>query len=185
MAKKTDSDLTLFHQAVGPVKLMKCDTIERVRPRSRVVKVLKSPFQDSSLHYEVSPIKPSAVESDEALWFARSGVSAKQLKKLKNGKLLPQAMCDLHNLRLTEAEQLLEAFLQEALQREMRVIQIIHGKSHGSEPPVLKNMVNERLREIQEILAFCSAPQAEGGRGATRVLLKNHTLDNSRQAAVK
>ena len=52
-------------------------------------------------------------------------------------------------------------------------MRIIHGKGLGSdaEIPVLKNVVDRVLRQRSDVLAFHSAPPAQGGTGAVLVLL--------------
>jgi DNA-nicking Smr family endonuclease len=40
------------------------------------------------------------------------------------------------------------------------------------EYPILKNEVNEWLRQIELVLAFCSARPEDGGRGAVYALLQ-------------
>ena len=57
-------------------------------------------------------------------------------------------------------------------------VRIIHGKGmHGSgsiasrDVPVLKNLVDRLLRQRADVLAFHSAPPAQGGTGAVLVLL--------------
>ena len=52
-------------------------------------------------------------------------------------------------------------------------MRIVHGKGlHGdSNAPVLKNLVDRLLRHRADVLAFHSAPPAQGGTGAVLVLL--------------
>ena len=49
----------------------------------------------------------------------------------------------------------------------------VHGKGLHSESgvPVLKNLVDRLLRQRADVLAFASAPAAQGGHGAVLVLL--------------
>jgi DNA-nicking Smr family endonuclease len=53
-------------------------------------------------------------------------------------------------------------------------VRIVHGKGLHSETgvPVLKNLVDRLLRQRADVLAFHSAPPAQGGRGAVLVLLR-------------
>ena len=52
-------------------------------------------------------------------------------------------------------------------------VRIVHGKGHRSDfGPVLKRMVDRLLRQLDDVLAFCSARQMDGGTGAVMVLLK-------------
>jgi len=52
-------------------------------------------------------------------------------------------------------------------------VRIVHGKGLGSgrRGPVLKGRVNSLLRKWDEVLAFVSARQVDGGTGAIYVLL--------------
>ena len=53
-------------------------------------------------------------------------------------------------------------------------MRIIHGKGRNSEGlPVIKNLVDRMLRQRADVLAFHSAPPAQGGTGAVLVLLKH------------
>ena len=53
-------------------------------------------------------------------------------------------------------------------------VRIVHGKGRYSAEgvPVLKNLVDRLLRQRGDVLAFHSAPAAQGGTGAVLVLLK-------------
>jgi DNA-nicking Smr family endonuclease len=50
----------------------------------------------------------------------------------------------------------------------------VHGKGLGSKnrKPVLKNKLRLWLPRRDEVLAFCQAPDDDGGSGAVLVLLK-------------
>jgi len=52
-------------------------------------------------------------------------------------------------------------------------VHIIHGKGYRSENshPVLKNNLNQWLRQHRDVQAFCSASAKDGGAGAVLVLL--------------
>ena len=64
-------------------------------------------------------------------------------------------------------------FLNDARQHGLGCVRIVHGKGlHGdSGAPVLKNLVDRLLRQRADVLAFHSAPAAQGGTGAVLVLL--------------
>jgi DNA-nicking Smr family endonuclease len=52
-------------------------------------------------------------------------------------------------------------------------VRIIHGKGLNSPDgvPTIKNMVDRLLRQRADVLAFHSAPPAQGGTGAVLVLI--------------
>lgn len=87
-------------------------------------------------------------------------------------------MLDLHGLRVVEARLALAGFLAHAIRHRLRVVQIIHGKGYRSEDrqPILKQKINQWLRQRDEVLAFCSAPRFDGGTGAAYVLLSRKGL---------
>ena len=71
------------------------------------------------------------------------------------------------------AENWLREFLRHALDEGIGCVRIIHGKGRYSAEgvPVLKNLVDRMLRQRADVLAFHSAPAAQGGTGAVLVLL--------------
>jgi DNA-nicking Smr family endonuclease len=112
------------------------------------------------------------LEGDELLAFRRDHVSERTLKRLKRGEFATQDEIDLHHLRAQDAEQLLKAFLNEARAGSRQCVRVIHGKGLRSEgAPVLKMLVDRVLRQRGDVLAFASAPAAQGGAGAALVLL--------------
>lgn len=112
--------------------------------------------------------------TDETLSFARAGIGADTLRKLRRGHWVIQAQLDLHGLRRDEAREALAEFMRQAVRRGLRCVRVIHGKGLGSvnKEPVLKGRVRNWLAQKQEVLAFCQARAADGGSGALVVLLK-------------
>ncbi|HET6395658.1 MAG TPA: Smr/MutS family protein, partial [Pseudoxanthomonas sp.] len=80
---------------------------------------------------------------------------------------------DLHGASALQAETLLARFLADAVAAGHGCVRIVHGKGSGADTgvPVLKNLVDRMLRQRGEVLAFHSAPPAQGGTGALLVLL--------------
>jgi DNA-nicking Smr family endonuclease len=119
-----------------------------------------------------------AIESGEELSFVRDGLAQQVLRKLRRGHWVVQDHIDLHGLRSDEARQLLVAFLNHCQRRGHRCVRVVHGKGLGSKnrEPVLKKKLSGWLRQRDEVLAFCQAAAADGGSGATLVLLKSGRL---------
>ena len=112
------------------------------------------------------------VEGDELLAWRRDHVSERTLKRLRGGEYATQDELDLHHLRAADAEQVLKQFLNEARAGSHQCVRIIHGKGLRSEgAPVLKMLVDRVLRQRGDVLAFASAPAAQGGAGAVLALL--------------
>ncbi|WP_428603219.1 Smr/MutS family protein [Sedimenticola sp.] len=118
------------------------------------------------------------IETGEELSFIRPGVQNRLFQELRRGKIPPEDMLDLHGLRVVEARKALAEFLAHAIRHRLRVVQIIHGKGYRSEDrqPILKQKINQWLRQREEVLAFCSAPRFDGGTGAAYVLLSRKGL---------
>ncbi len=119
----------------------------------------------------------AAVSTGEELSFARPGVPAAAMRKLRRGGWVIQRELDLHGHTGDEARVALAAFLNRCLAEDRRCVRVIHGKGHGSKNrlPVLKNKVRHWLMQREDVLAFCQARTVDGGAGAVVVLLKSST----------
>ncbi len=113
-------------------------------------------------------------ETGDELSYARNGIGAQTVRRLRRGHWVVQDELDLHGLTSAEARELLVEFLNRCLRRGLRCIRIIHGKGLRSKnrEPVLTRKVASWLMQRQEILAFCQAGRSDGGSGAVMVLLK-------------
>ncbi len=133
------------------------------RPKSEI-SLVSIPLSDHS---------SNPVAAETLLEYSASGLSNKDMRRLKTGEFRVQSSLDLHGYTADEARYQILRFLEKALAEDRRCIRIVHGKGkHGSETPILKNLVNTWLRQLPPILAFCSAPPRDGGAGAVTVLLK-------------
>lgn len=173
-------DLALFRQEMKTVRPLKVDMADIHHnqkpkpvpiPRRKKKDEVSAPMDHLSDHFGCNEL-----EAEEALFFARPGLQRRQLLKLRKGQLSIGAELDLHNLNSHAARQRLICFIMDCRNRGIRCIRIIHGKGWGSKHniPVLKNRVNAWLQQLDEVLAFCSAPAHDGGTGAVYVLLKSY-----------
>jgi DNA-nicking Smr family endonuclease len=96
------------------------------------------------------------------------------LRDLRRGHYRVEAEIDLHGLTVRAATEQLGAFLERALVRNLRCVRIVHGKGlrSGTRGPVLRHAVHRLLAASPAVLAFVSAPAAQGGAGAVHVLLR-------------
>lgn len=162
-------DAALFRAAVGEVKPL---------PDQNRIKPQKTPHKPLPRTATPPPAIPDtlsdfAAESapDE---FLSNGLSRMTLRKLRRGNWPVQASLDLHGNNCDAARKLLQEFLHEAMQRDMRCVLVIHGKglnSRGGES-VLRKLTRHWLTQHPHVLAFCNATPGEGGSGAALVLLK-------------
>lgn len=115
---------------------------------------------------------PQPVTGEESIEYRGSGISHKDLKRLKAGEFPIQSYLDLHGATIDQARDELIRFLTKAQNQHWRCVRIVHGKGkHHGDTPILKNLVNAWLRQIPIVLAFTSAPGRDGGAGAVYVLL--------------
>ncbi|MBX9905861.1 MAG: Smr/MutS family protein [Burkholderiales bacterium] len=121
-----------------------------------------------------APAWEQGLENGDELLFLRNGLSAQLLKKLRRGHWVVQDHLDLHGLTVPEARVLTAEFLAHCVRNGLRCVRIVHGKGLGSpnREPVLKKKVSGWLAQRDEVLAYCQAPQADGGGGAVLVLLR-------------
>lgn len=121
------------------------------------------------------PLTPEeTLESGEELVYLRDGLSRQVLRRLRRGHWVVQAGLDLHGLNRHEAAAQVAQFLLASAQRGLRCVRIVHGKGYGSKnrEPVLKAKLRNWLVMRNEVMAYCQAPDHEGGGGALLVLLK-------------
>ncbi|MBV0931935.1 Smr/MutS family protein [Marinobacterium weihaiense] len=114
------------------------------------------------------------VESNDELLFAAPGIQMGMLKKLRKGHVPWEAGLDLHGYTVEQARDELSGFIRDAERQQMRAVIVVHGKSYSQagQPALLKSCVNDWLRQLNSVLAFCSAQPRDGGTGALYVLLR-------------
>lgn len=177
MNKKTnpsdqDNDENVFQQAMRGVKKTKQYTkvtlpqpiLNKKRQRQPFIIQEESPFSDFD--------KEPTVSSEDLLFFSRPGIQDKTLRNLRNGKYNVEAVLDLHGMTVNQAREALYHFLLRCQEENMKCISVIHGKGRSDSPPILKNKVNNWLRQAEFVIAFCSANVRDGRSGSLYVLLK-------------
>ena len=170
--KDNPNDSELFRQAMHDVTPLKRDNRVRHRPAPKTRPVRR--HQDAEEPQQRFSEGMYEAECPDRLYFERAGgVQKSVLKKLRSGKLPVDSTLDLHGLSVAQARQQLSDFMLECRQFDHRHVIIVHGKGFRSESkPVIKPMVNQWLRQADEVLAFCSAQPRDGGNGAVYVLLR-------------
>jgi DNA-nicking Smr family endonuclease len=164
-------ELALFHQAMHDVKPLAHKKQKVKLATSKHKQITIETKDDESFPFkETFDLLP--VDKEDLISYKQIGVPDKTLRKLRKGKYNVDAILDLHGLSVEKAKVAIQDFLLECIHREIEVALIIHGKGRHSEIPILKNKLNQWLRGIDLILAFCSAASSQGNRGAVYVLLK-------------
>jgi DNA-nicking Smr family endonuclease len=162
-------DAALFRDAVGTVKLLPKQN--RIMPHPAPRKSVRRPAAIQS----AIPDKLSDFAAENAPdEYLSNGLSRMALRKLRRGGWPVQDALDLHGNNSDAARKLLQGFLHEASQREMRCVLVIHGKglnSRGGEA-VLRKLTRHWLTQHPSVLGYCDAQPKYGGSGAVLVLLK-------------
>ncbi len=116
-----------------------------------------------------APAAHEARERDASSAGGRSGGPS-----LRELEALPvDASVDLHGLRAAEAEERLEAFLRDSAAAGARKVLVVHGKgNHSPDEPVLKAVTRRVLERSPHAGRSGHADKAQGGSGATWVLLR-------------
>jgi DNA-nicking Smr family endonuclease len=168
-------DLRLFEEAVGPIRRLVPGDVAPRRPQPPPEPV-QSRLDEARVPAELmrTIIDPALIEVGEELSYLKDGLAPRLLRQLKRGHFSIADEIDLHQMNVEVARKAIKMFLDES-QRDARLcVKIIHGKGLRSraQGPVLKRLVDGMLRRRGDVLAFASAPAAEGGTGAVIVLLR-------------
>lgn len=171
----SDEDARLFRDAIGAVRPLPAVPASPVHRQPPAPHPAMFERDEAAVRGELldSTIDPAVHEVGEELLYLRDGHSPQLLKKLRRGAFSVEDEIDLHQMNERTAHTVLDEFLAECRRRELACVRIVHGKGlrSGSAGPVLKRMVDRRLRRRDDVLAFASARPAQGGTGATVVLL--------------
>jgi DNA-nicking Smr family endonuclease len=172
----TEADQALFREAmrgVSPLpktkqKVTYTPPVVNNISKKKLIETDNTPASSFSDHEYLPPLS-----SEDLIEYNRTGISHKTLRKLRAGQYNVDAILDLHGMTVDEARESLHQFLLRCQQKSAHLVLIIHGKGRNSSNPILKNKLNHWLRQIEQVLAFCSASAKDGRSGAMYVLLKN------------
>ena len=170
-------DSELLRAALADVKpLAHSNRASLIRPKPHPIAAQRERDEQQALRDTLSdsPAWEQDLETGEELLFRRDGLSQQHVRKLRRCHWKIQDHLDLHGLIATEARALTAAFLAHAIRNGLRCVRIVHGKglSSPNREPVLKKKLSGWLAQRDEVLAYCQAPQTEGGGGAVLVLLR-------------
>jgi DNA-nicking Smr family endonuclease len=169
----SEAEKDTFRKAVEKAKpLTHTKIVKQTKPPTIITPRPTPPEPEEHLAFSDSDNLPS-VTGEDYLEFVRTGIQHKVLRKLRGGQYNVEAILDLHRQTVKEAKESLSDFLLTCLDQGIRHALIIHGKGRNIQQPVLKNRLNHWLREIPEVLAFCSAQPKDGRHGALYILIKN------------
>ncbi len=171
-----NQEVKLFRELMGDVRSIKRDVRapnykKKPEARARFRREEEKTVLKESLETDIDETEAS---SGGAMQFQRATIGTRTMRKLKRGAFTMQGEIDLHGMTVPEAKANLRVFISDSLEKGYTCVRIIHGKGLGSgnRGPILKTKVNVWLRRWDQVLAFVSAKQIDGGTGALYVLLK-------------
>ena len=166
-------DAALFRAAIGPVRELPPSILPPAKPKPRPLPRMRARDEADARDEFRRALEVDALEAGDALSFRRDEVPPRVLQRLRRGDYAAQEELDLHHSGAAEAEAMLREFLSDARRVGLGCVRVVHGKGLHSDSgvPVLKNLVDRVLRHRADVLAFHSAPPAQGGHGAVVVLL--------------
>ncbi len=168
-----DDDAALFRAAIGPVRELQSVPPAPARPKPKARAAMRERDEDDARSAFRLALDEQLLGAGDGLSYRRDEVPAQTLKRLARGEFSVADELDLHGTDARTAEVWLREFLRHAIGAGSGCVRIVHGKGRYSAEgvPVLKNLVDRLLRQRADVLAFHSAPPAQGGTGAVLVLL--------------
>ncbi|SHE93334.1 DNA-nicking endonuclease, Smr domain [Modicisalibacter ilicicola DSM 19980] len=104
----------------------------------------------------------------------RDGIQIGVLERLRQGGYAPEARLYLIKLPVRQCRRELFAFLQDAIEHDLRCLLVVHGrgKALDSHANVVRSYVAKWLMQFDQVQAYASAQPVHGGIGATYVMLR-------------
>lgn len=172
-----DAEAELFLAAVGdmaPAKSLK-GIVARLEPKPESAGAFTAEEAESLTQLAELVSGESTVELGDDEGHV-PGFDAQVLRRLRTGAFTTSATLDLHGLTANQSEAAVAKFIAGARREGHRCVRIVTGKGlHSVTEPVLKSSLPQWLargKSARHVLAFCPAQAADGGSGATYVLLR-------------
>lgn len=161
---------------LGPIHVAAPDIRQQLKKDPKPAKNRPIP------HFQIGA-KPSVRHVPHRVEKPSIAMDFKAYKKMKSGKLAPEARIDLHGLTLAQAHPRLIGFIQDSANRGRRLVLVITGKGRadpGDGPiptrlGVLRHQVPHWLHSMPLkplILQINEASRKHGGQGAIYVYLR-------------
>lgn len=173
-------DHNLFRELMKGVRPVKQNLADTGKPRrvmdinhqARRQAATSEPSSLSDLGISDGQVRP--VNPGDSLSFHIPDLPLRTWQELKKGQLNWQEGLDLHGFTIEKSRGALSEFVRDGRKTAQRCLLVVHGKSYNreGEVPSIKSHVNAWLRQMPDVLAFCSALPKDGGTGALYVLLR-------------
>ena len=173
-SEKKNTDDRTFRQAMADVTPLRApDRIEPV-PKKTPAQAVQKERDEQAVLQELLEYSDELVELEtgEELLYLRPGHQKRILRRLRRGQYSVGDTIDLHHMSVETAKQVLLDYVDQALERQLGCVRVVHGKGLRSKTlPRLKIMTNRVLRKHPRVIAFASCRPVDGGTGATDILL--------------
>src|SRR5690625_3584603 len=178
-----NNECDIFRSAMGDVKPLTPDDRVRLQQRSQpsLAQLERRRAAQGSSPLDQNPLTiPDELDGELAqlgphdiFGWKENGIQEGVYRRLRLGRYTIQARLDLHRKTLKEDRKLLDSFLQEAHEANLRIVQVTHGKGYHSPTPArLKRYVLHWLQEHPLAMAYHSCQPEHGGAGSVYVLVK-------------
>jgi DNA-nicking Smr family endonuclease len=167
-----DDEQQLLKAAYQGVQPISYDTYQhpRRKPKGNVRRAMieSEPYLPASRYESLTWLTQTNQQG-----YYRPGQRTDILKRMGRKNWLVQNTIDLHGMNKDQAENAVALFLQHSQQRGWHRLCIIHGKGINSmQGAILLPCIQRLLLGQANVLAFTHPAPAQGGTGATLVLLK-------------
>ena len=169
-----DGDGNAFSRAMKGVKPL--SGRDKRQPPARTPSARPEAPPEEPIEFEVARV-------GERVEGRAPGIDRKHLRRLRSGDVPVDVRVDLHGLHGPEAREAVREALIGAAEAGGRCALVIHGRGHRSERgSVLREALPRWLAEPPLgawVMAFASATPADGGTGATYVLLRRGVVGDA------
>ena len=174
-SNKKNQDHDIFRQEMADVTPLRPDDRNEPEPAKTPPRAFQQEADDrEALRELMDSHYLEDIETGEELLWIKPGYSKRTLRRLRRGHYSTGDTIDLHHMDVETAKQVLLDFIDQALQRNLGCVRIIHGKGLRSrDVPRLKVMTNRILYKHPRVVAYASCRPVDGGTGATDVLLSS------------
>lgn len=177
MAAQSDIGSTAANRTASPAVLAQSNLSEQLAQKRLRATGEHSHVPVTSMGKEtigISDLYAPILDTGNDVAWAASGIGPDTQRRLKLGLWPVGAHLDLHGMTTDQARPALLDFLALSQQHNTRCVRIVHGQGFGSPhgEAVLRQRVIQWLTQIPAVVAFATAPQAHGGRGALLVLIR-------------
>ena len=184
--KLTPEECSLWDQVAASAKRLRPKEKQNMRPAPKQAQVRKAPKRPPLVDISAIEIGSKAVEKPIIPAKPQTitpRMDTKVFKRMKRGKLRPEATIDLHGMTVTQAKPALVSFVSRCADQNMRLVLVITGKGNSSAdtdgpiPPrkgVLRQQVPNWLKSSgigARVLDVFPAHISHGGTGAYYVYL--------------